>query len=45
MTAKATRQTTDADEYEEMFPDWVYQLPGLILMAVGFGGVAYLSLI
>jgi len=43
MASKVTR-TTDADEYVEMFPDWVYQIPGLLLIAVGFGGVAYLSL-
>ena len=37
-------QTTDADEYVEMFPGWVYQIPGAVLIAVGFGGVVYLSL-
>lgn len=44
MASKEIRQTTGGDEYVEMFPDWVYQIPGLVLIAVGFGGVAYLSL-
>jgi len=43
MASKVT-QPTDGDEYVEMFPDWVYQIPGFVLIAVGFGGVAYLSL-
>ncbi|RMB12551.1 hypothetical protein [Haloplanus aerogenes] len=42
MASKETRPTT-ADELD-MFPDWVYQIPGLILIALGFGGVVYLSL-
>ncbi|WP_262342859.1 hypothetical protein [Haloplanus rubicundus] len=37
-------QTTDTDEYVEMFPGWVYQIPGAVLIAVGFGGIAYLAL-
>jgi hypothetical protein len=37
-------KTTGADEYVEMFPGWVYQIPGAVLIAIGFGGVAYLSL-
>jgi len=43
MASKVTQETTD--EYVEMFPDWVYQIPGLVLIAAGFGGVAYLSLL
>jgi len=43
MASKETRQPTDADELD-IFPDWVYQIPGLVLIAVGFGGVVYLSL-
>ena len=39
----ATKATGD-DEYVEMFPGWVYQIPGAVLIAVGFGGIAYLAL-
>ena len=41
--ATKTRPQPDG-EYVEMFPDWVYQIPGIVLIAVGFGGVAYLAL-
>jgi hypothetical protein len=44
MATKATAKTADADEYVEMFPAWVYMIPGAILIAIGFGGVAYLAL-
>jgi len=42
----ATKTTPEPDdgEYVEMFPDWVYQIPGIVLIAVGFGGIVYLSL-
>jgi hypothetical protein len=43
MATKTTQQTPD-DEYVEMFPGWVYQIPGAVLIAVGFGGIAYLAL-
>ena len=43
MATKATQQPDDG-EYVEMFPDWVYQIPGIVLIAVGFGGIAYLAL-
>jgi hypothetical protein len=43
MATKATQRPDDG-EYVEMFPDWVYQIPGAVLMALGFGGVVYLSL-
>ena len=38
-----TTQSTGADEYVEMFPGWVYQIPGALLIAIGFGGIVYLS--
>jgi hypothetical protein len=44
MASKVTNQSTDSDEYVEMFPAWVYQIPGILLIAAGFGGVVYLSL-
>jgi len=44
MATKTTRSTADADEYEEMFPGWVYLVPGALLIAVGFGGIVYLAL-
>jgi hypothetical protein len=43
MATKATQQADDG-EYVEMFPDWVYQIPGAVLIAVGFGGIVYLAL-
>jgi hypothetical protein len=45
MGTKTTSQTTDADEYAEFFPNWVYQIPGLLLIAIGFGGIVYLALL
>ena len=45
MATKATQSSVDTDEYVEMFPGWVYMLPGAVLIAVGFGGIAYLSLL
>lgn len=44
MATKTTQQTADADEYVEMFPWWVYMIPGFVLITLGFGGIAYLAL-
>lgn len=42
-TETAQKQTTD-DAYEQMFPDWVYQVPGLLLMVGGFGSLIFMTL-
>jgi len=44
MATKSTPRTPAEDEYEQMFADWVYQVPGALLIVVGFGGIAYLTL-
>lgn len=43
--ASKTAQQTAADEYEQLFADWVYQVPGLILMLGGFGALAFVTLL
>ncbi len=42
-TEKAQKQTTDS-AHEQMFSNWVYQIPGLLLMAGGFGALLFMSL-
>jgi hypothetical protein len=44
MAKKSPQPTTTADEYEQMFPNWVYQVPGFVLIVAGFGGIAFLTL-
>jgi hypothetical protein len=45
MATETTEQPAGADEYEELFPGWVYSIPGLLLIAIGFGGIVYLSVL
>ena len=42
--ATQTAGSAAADEHEQMFPDWVYQIPGPVLVPVGFGGLLFLAL-
>lgn len=42
--ATQNKQQASGDDYEEMFPDFVYQIPGFVLMVLGFGGIVYLAL-
>lgn len=44
MATKTDRRTPAGGEYEQAFPNWVYQVPGFVLMVGGFGGLAYLTL-
>lgn len=42
--AQKTGRTPTADaEYEQLFPDWVYQVPGFLLILLGFGGVLFVT--
>ncbi|MFB6148669.1 MAG: hypothetical protein ABEJ48_03300 [Halobacteriales archaeon] len=43
MATKTTRQSDTVDEYDQMFADWVYQVPGVVLIAMGFGGMTLLT--
>lgn len=43
MATKTTTPTPADDEHEQLFADWVYQIPGALLMVIGFGGIAYLT--
>jgi len=44
MAAKSDRRTPADGEYKEAFPTWVYQVPGIVLIVGGFGGLAFLAL-
>lgn len=44
MANKTAEPTTYAERFDAMAPDWVYQIPGVVLMVAGFGGLAALSL-
>lgn len=44
MATKASHQTSTDSEYEQLFADWVYQVPGFVLMAGGFGSLAFMAL-
>lgn len=41
-TETAQKQTTDS-AHEQMFSDWVYQIPGLLLIVGGFGALVFMS--
>ncbi|MEF8857131.1 MAG: hypothetical protein V5A16_06890 [Haloplanus sp.] len=44
--ASSTKQPVTADgEYAQMFPDWVYRIPGVVLMTLGFGGILFLTFV
>lgn len=43
--AKTTSQQTSSDsEYAQLFADWVYQVPGIVLMVGGSGSLAFIAL-
>jgi hypothetical protein len=45
MATEATTPAPETDEeYEQLFADWVYYIPGALLIAVGFGTIAFLAL-
>jgi len=39
---EADQQATD-NESDQIVPDWVYLIPGLLLVTVGFGGIIVLA--
>lgn len=43
MATDTNRPTTVDAEHAQLVPDWVYQIPGLLLIIIGFGGVLFLS--
>jgi hypothetical protein len=45
MATKTDSRAPADGEYEQAVPDWVYQVPGLVLMIGGFGGIAFLTLV
>jgi len=44
MATETSQQTSTDSEYEQLFADWVYQVPGLVLMVGGFGSLAFMAL-
>lgn len=42
--ATQSNQQASGDDYEEMFPNFVYQIPGLVLILLGFGGLVFMTL-
>jgi hypothetical protein len=43
MASRTKQRSTTSPEYEQAFPDWVYQVPGILLIAAGFGGLVFLT--
>lgn len=43
MASDTKRSATVDAEHVQMFPNWVYQIPGLLLIILGFGGILFLS--
>lgn len=44
MASKTKQSPTSGTEYAQQFPNWVYQVPGALLILVGFGTFVFLSL-
>lgn len=44
MASETRRAATGDGEYAQRFPNWVYQVPGILLIVGGFGGLAFMAL-
>lgn len=45
MASKTKRKPVERVEHAQMFPNWVYQVPGFLLITLGFGSLLYMTLL